>query len=268
MRLWRKSRLHGVVLAIAAGAGGYAALAYLLLPAFWTSYERARRPPGQPMVTHTAQGLPGDPLNIGLVGTRTEVVRAMAAAGWSAAAPITLRSSLEIIDSVLLDRPDPTAPVSALYYDGRPEDLAFEKEAGRSADRRHHLRLWEQKKPGADGRPLWLGAATFDAGLGLSRYTGAVTHRIAPDVDAERDRFVADLVGAGVVEVVDRLPGIGPVRRGRNGEGDPYFTDGDIRICRLRRVGEDRSEPVHGRDSGILQRARTALARAVARLWP
>lgn len=56
--------------------------------------------------------------------------------------PITLRSSLEISGSVLLDRPYPGAPVSPLYYDGRREELAFEKPVGNSADKRHHIRLW------------------------------------------------------------------------------------------------------------------------------
>ena len=39
------------------------------------------------------------------------------------------------------DRPDKDAPVSPLYYDGRVEDLAFEKPSGKSADRRHHVRF-------------------------------------------------------------------------------------------------------------------------------
>jgi hypothetical protein len=34
------------------------------------------------------------------------------------------------------------APVSPLYYQGKKEQLAFEKPDGRSADQRHHIRLW------------------------------------------------------------------------------------------------------------------------------
>ena len=41
-----------------------------------------------------------------------------------------------------------------------------------------------------------MGAATFDRGVGLSRYTRQVTHHIAPDVDAERDTLLADLAAA------------------------------------------------------------------------
>ena len=72
----------------------------------------------------------------------------MHAAAWYPADPITLRSSLEIIGSVVLDRPYRDAPGSKLFYLGRREDLAFEKLDGRSADRRHHVRIWEAIKSG------------------------------------------------------------------------------------------------------------------------
>ena len=57
------------------------------------------------MVTRTAQGIPGDPLNVGLIGDNSDVLCAMHAAGWYPADRITLNSSIEIIGSVLLDRP-------------------------------------------------------------------------------------------------------------------------------------------------------------------
>ena len=114
--------------------------------------------PTLPMVTHTAQGIPGDPINVGLVGNDKDVLCAMQAAGWYPADPVTLRSSIEIAGSVLLDRPYRDAPVSNLYYLGRREDLAFEKPDGRSADHRHHVRFWKALDEGEEKRPVWLGA--------------------------------------------------------------------------------------------------------------
>jgi hypothetical protein len=73
------------------------------------------------MVSQTRQGIPGDPLNVGLVGNRADIVSAMHAAGWYPADAITLRTSAEIIGSVLLDRPYRDAPVSNLFYDGLKE---------------------------------------------------------------------------------------------------------------------------------------------------
>src|SRR6058998_1238994 len=99
--------------------GGYGLLAHLVLPGFSTHYEHQRGLADMPMVTRTAQGIPGDPMNVGLVGDKADVVCAMHAAGWYPADPITLKSSIEIVGSVLLDRPYKDAPVSNLYYLGR-----------------------------------------------------------------------------------------------------------------------------------------------------
>jgi hypothetical protein len=213
--------------------GLYFLLAYIALPQFWRHYEHQHVLAGAPMVTHTATGIPGDPLNVGLVGSRADVLCAMNAAGWYPADPITLRSSIEIVGSVLLDRPYRDAPVSHLYYDKRRQDLAFEKSAGTSADRRHHVRLWRVLEHGDEGRTVWLGAVTFDRGVGFSHDDARVTHHIAPDIDAERDLLTADLRAAKVVTTIYEIAGIGPTLNGRNGEGDLYYTDGDIKISVL-----------------------------------
>jgi len=123
--------------------------------------------------------------------------------------------------------------VSNLFYDGRREDFAFEKPEGSSADRRHHVRFWQVLERGDEGRPVWLGAVTFDRGVGLSHYTGQVTHHIAPNIDDERDRLTEDLKTAKVVEAIYEVSGIGPTLIGRNGEDDQYYTDGEVEISRL-----------------------------------
>ena len=211
----------------------YGAIAYVLLPSFWRHYEHQKKLDGMPMVTVTAQGIPADPINVGQVGSSSDILCAMREAGWFPADPITLRSSLEISGSVLLDRPYPEAPVSPLFYDGRREDLAFEKPVGKSADQRHHIRLWMVLKDGEEKRPVWLGAVTFDRSVGFSHYTGAITHHIAPDVDAERQLIKTDLQAAGMIEARYTVAGVGPTLRGRNGGGDLYYTDGEVWMLRL-----------------------------------
>jgi len=211
----------------------YAALAYLALPALWTHYEHQKDLAGLPMVTHTAQGIPGDPINVGLVGDEKDVLCAMQAAGWFPADPVTFRSSIEIAGSVLLDRPYRDAPISKLVYLGRGEDLAFEKPDGKSADHRHHVRFWKVLDQGEEARPVWLGAVTFDRSVGVSHYTGAITHHIGADIDAERKLLAADLEAAGLADAKYQVTGIGPTMDGRNGGGDPYYTDGEVWILRL-----------------------------------
>lgn len=211
----------------------YLLLAYLVLPSLWRHYEHQKKLDGLPMVTATAQGIPGDPINVGIVGSAKDILCAMRAAGWYAADPVTWKSSIEISGSVLLDQPYPRAPVSPLFYAGRSEDLAFEKPVRKSADQRHHIRLWMVLKDGEEGRPVWLGAATFDRSVGLSRYTGAITHHIAPDIDLDRDLIETSLQAAGMITARYQVMGIGPTLLGRNGGGDSYFTDGEVWVLRL-----------------------------------
>ncbi len=208
----------------------YAAVAYLLVPAIWSHYDHEPGLRELKSRTATKEGIPGDPLNVGMVGTHAELIAAMRTVGWSPADPITFTTSIEITGSVLFDRPDPYAPVSNRFYDGRRQDFAFEKQVGGSADQRHHVRFWRVLEAGQEGRPVWLGAATFDRGVGFSHYTGQITHHIKADVDTERDTLVADLSRAGLISRVFRVSGIGPTLRARNGGGDLFYTDGDILV--------------------------------------
>jgi hypothetical protein len=241
----RAAARRGIV-AFAILAACYASVAYGLAPAWWRHYERQSALADKAMTTRTALGIPGDALNVGLEGRSDEVLCTMRAAGWRPADPITFRSSFRIADSVLLRRAYLTAPVSDLYYDGRRQDLAFEKAAGVSPKERHHVRFWLVLAKGDSGEPLWLGSATFDRSVGVSHFTGQVTHHVAPDIDAERDFLTADLAAAGIVAAAYWVSGVGPTVFGRNGGGDRYFTDGEIAFSRLSENCESRpgSTPV------------------------
>jgi hypothetical protein len=215
-------------------AAGYIGIAYLVAPELWTLRNFRHGPVADEMVTRTPQGIAGDPINVGLVGTKAEVIHSFGAAKWDAADAVTLRTAVEIGESVVFDHPYPDAPVSRLLFEGRPQDLAFEKPVGNSADRRHHVRLWQTAVTGDDGRPLWLGSASFDRGVGLSHDTGAITHHIGPNIDAERNLLMTNLSDAGMLVSTSEIEGIGATNLGRNGGGDPYFTDGKVLIGLLR----------------------------------
>jgi hypothetical protein len=228
----RRTRFRLTAAFILAATAAWAGAAYLALPEFWTLRERHRPRPA--MLTTTPQGIPGDPINVGVVGTLDELVLAFAEAGWRKAEALGFRSDIGIGESVVFDRPDPEAPVSTLIFQGRRQDLAFEKPVGTSADRRHHVRFWLAEGQGIGGRPLWLGAASFDKGVGFSRDTGQITHHVDADLDAERDLVIDDLGAAGLLSSTSLMDGIGPTDDGRNGGGDRYFTDGKILVGTLR----------------------------------
>lgn len=216
---------------LACGVLLYVVMAYLIIPALWRHYE-SRHPQLDdfPRITHTHSGIPGDPLNVALIGTESELKRILLRAGWHPADPLTLRSCLEIAAASVLKRSYVDAPVSNLYLWGRKEDLAFEKPVGNNPRQRHHVRFWRSEVLDPDGRPVWVGSATFDRQVGLSHTTGQITHHIAPDIDSERNLLLHDLQQTGNLAEVYPVVGFQTVLEGRNGGGDPWHTDGDLSV--------------------------------------
>ncbi len=213
----------------------YVLAAYLIVPMLW-KVDESHHPAleNAPTITHTGAGIPGDPLNIAIVGDEKQLVTAMLKAGWHPADPITLRSSERIAVDTILHRESADAPVSDLYLFDRKQDLAFEMPVGDDPKKRHHVRFWKAPGVDPDGRPLWLGSATYDERVGLSHTTGEVTHHIGPDVDADRDLIVKDLTDEGVVDHTAWLDHWQPKLSGKNGGGDPWHTDGRLAIVVLR----------------------------------
>lgn len=219
------------------------ALGYLL--AVHLKLRRASRPgraasasvsPAEvPLTTFLRNGRTGDPINLQIVGTDGQLSAAFALAGWYRADEIDLVTSLRISIDALLNRAYSTAPVSNLYLYGRKEDLAFER-PGSSVRQRDHARFWKTEIPGSDGRSTWVGSATKDIKVELSKTNFLPTHGIAPDIDDERDLVVAELAQTGWVVAETAHPGFGKETLGTNGGGDPYVTDGQVAILKLANV--------------------------------
>jgi hypothetical protein len=208
--------------------------AYLALPLAWRGWSRTHPAlEDAPRITRTANGIHGDPLNLALVGSEDAIATAMLGAGWRPADPITLRTTLHLSRATLLKHPYEEAPVSNLYLWGRKQDLAFQHPARKDPSQRHHVRFWCSAELDDAGRPLWVGAATFDRSVGLSHTTGQITHHIAPDVDTERDKLLADLEAAGHIEEIRWIDEFHTLLTGRNGGGDPFHTDGRLPLALL-----------------------------------
>jgi len=203
------------------------ALAYLLLPDWWQ--HRDRQHPalsGAPTLTSSPAGLPGDPLNLFIIASESELTAALLKTGWYPADPVTLGTSLRITEDAILRRPYTEAPVSDLLLFGRRQDLAFEKPFGHDPRERHHVRFWLAPRQDSQGRAAWWGAATFDTSVGLSHTTGEITHHISSNVDAERDLFLQDLKTGGFTSISYR-PDFQKFA-GKNGGGDPWTSDGRL----------------------------------------
>jgi hypothetical protein len=212
----------------------YLASAYVIVPAAWRRFT-ARHPAleGVPKFTRTGDGIPGDPLNVALIGTKAEITMLLVKAGWQPADPITWKSSTRIAASTLLKKSYDKAPVSNLYLWGRKQDLAFQY-AMKNPSQRHHVRFWRSEEVDEENRPLWVGAATFDTKVGFSHTTGQITHHIDKDIDKERDKLLKDLEATGLLAEVTWLENFHEQLQGRNGGGDPYHTDGHLAVCLIR----------------------------------
>lgn len=207
----------------------YVTAAYLLAPLWWNRYERRHPALDQlPNITQTSTHIPGDAINVAIVGTRAEMMQILVAARWYPADPLTLKSCLEIAEATVLKHPYETAPVSNLFLWGRKQDLAFEQPVHNNPRQRHHVRFWQSDKVDAQGRPLWAGAAIYDRGVELSHTTGQVTHRTDGNIDAEREYLFDDLRKTGRLAEESTVDDFHKKREGRNGGGDPWHTDGRL----------------------------------------
>ena len=202
-------------------------LAYAGLPRLWSHHEHKLMAARTQIVAYTSQDIPGDPVNLRVHGSAAAIACAFAHAGWPRAENVSLRTGLKIAASVLLDRAYPDAPVSPLYVKDRPQDLAFQHDEGKSADKRHHVRFW-QVSPND-----WLGAATFDRGVGLNLFTLQITHHIGAEVDRDRDLVAGVITASGGKPAGVMASGVTRDEWHRNGGGDRYRTDGEIKVFAL-----------------------------------
>jgi len=225
----------------------YAIGAYVILPYAVRMGLKFSQLRYVPSFTVAADGLPADPVNLALYGTKEQLRAAFTAIGWVEAEKLTLSSSWRMVKAFVLNRPYPTAPFSTLFLFGRGQDIGFQKAIGDSPRRRHHVRFWARSIGQAQDFDLasfwlntdippegasvpWVGAATKDTGFGLTKLTFQITHATDADTNVERDYVIGELRGASV---------IGPIAWENTGDRidgehvNRYITDGDVAIAAL-----------------------------------
>jgi hypothetical protein len=214
-------------------------VAYLALPRVHRVLTRLYLPGYFIGRTRTSDGLLGDPVNLALLGEEAQVHAALTRSGWTRADEVSLDSSLRIVTSTLSRRSYPEAPVSPLHLFDRQQDFAYQQEVAGNPAKRHHVRVWRCPEgwmlPGGYAVD-WLAAGTYDRSVGLSLMTFQVTHRIAADVDGERDHIVESLTAESPDASVSVIRNFSTGYHSRNGGGDRIITDGDLPVVDLRAV--------------------------------
>ena len=197
--------------------------AYVLIPALIRVIRILFPPRHLPLYCVTPDGFASDPLNIGVIGSKAELVAVMEAAGWFVADPHTLSYVVRQIYSALFNRPYATAPMSRLYLFGRKQDIGFEIPVEGTRGQRHHVRFWattydkgkpispatmhwqDRKIRAMGGDLLWIGAASRDTGFNFIRHNVQITHMIDPNTNKERQLIVDSLRAADRVQDVQQV---------------------------------------------------------------
>jgi hypothetical protein len=125
----------------------YALAAYVILPYVVRMGLKVLQHRHVPRYTITGDGLPGDPVNLALIGRLDALREGFAKAGWQEADPLSLSSAWRMAKTFVLKQPYPTAPFSTLFLFGRGQDIGFQKAIGDSARKRHHVRFWGLRSP-------------------------------------------------------------------------------------------------------------------------
>ena len=180
-----------------------------------------------PRVTDKSGMVLGDEVNIVILGTRHDVASAFFAAGWQFEAERSAINLLRGSASVVFKGTDTRVPFSPEYYEGRVQDLGFQR-TGINARLRHHIRLWQLDSDST----VWIGAANEDIGFKFDPLTLSATHRMDPDIDRERDVVTGDLQAGGCAQFLGLVALPGAVTSGHNTSNQAFVTDGKAALLR------------------------------------
>jgi hypothetical protein len=226
----------------------YAIAAYVILPRAVRMGLKIVQQKRVPRYALTGDGLPGDPVNLALIGTFQQLRSAFAAVGWSEADRLDVASSWRMVRAFVFNSPYPTAPFSTLYLFGRGQDIGFQKAIDNSPRKRHHVRFWalslaraedtlgtasfwlNTDRPPEEARVLWVGAGTRDTGLSLTRLTFQITHATDSDTNLERDHIMAELAKNRVIRDVASYRAGDHLAAERVNR---YITDGHVMLASL-----------------------------------
>jgi hypothetical protein len=203
---------------------------------YWTYCQRNKKPM--------------DPTNLVFIGSRDEIERGFAAAGWNGSLPTSASTRLEGLRAIMERRGYDDAPMTTLLLDGAEPDISRQKGLNTLA-KRDHLRIW--KRPDEwRGRTVWASAATKDVATTFSFQPFGFAHQIQNEIDLERDKVVTDLEFTGCVESVSYVERPDVLRSPEYEQRKGLVTDARVAIVEMNacdtaapapEVAEDNPQP-------------------------
>ena len=189
----------------------YVLTAYVMIPAAIRLVRIFKPAKHLPLYCVTPDGFASDPLNIGIMATRRQLITTMEDSGWHQSDRHSFKNIARVGFSILLGVEYKNAPVSSLYLFGRKQDLAFQIPIEGAGGNRHHVRFWattydskskltfngihwHNRQAHLKGDDLlWVGAASLDNGFGFIKHNLQITHMIDPDTNKERQVVIDQL---------------------------------------------------------------------------
>ena len=181
-------------------------------------------------------GNEGDLVNFVLVGSEKQVTEAFKAAGWVLPDKTNQQAVVSALIATLEKQAYVTVPMSTLYLFGRGQDFGYARaEAVKVIGERDHFRIWQTPFKGPKGEILWAGAGTHDIGIEKDqRKENAITHKIDPAVDGERDFIAATLQQEGLVKATGYFERPKQVKDTKTATGGEIKTDGRTLVIVLK----------------------------------
>jgi LssY C-terminus len=181
-------------------------------------------------------GNEGDLVNFVLVGSEKQVINAFKSAGWVLPDKTNQDAVVSALIATLQKQAYVTVPMSTLFLFGRGQDYGYARaEAVKVIGERDHFRIWQTPFKGPKGETLWAGAGTHDIGIEKDqRKENAITHKIDPAIDGERDFIAASLQQAGMVLATGYFDRPRQIKETKTATGGEIKTDGRTLVIVLK----------------------------------
>ncbi len=198
-------------------------------------------------------GNPGDMVNFLILGSEAAMQRVFTTAGWVKVDADVKDTVLHGLIGSLSKESYLTMPMSQLYLFGRPQDYGWaHAEPISVVASRNHLRIWKAPFT-VNGGTVWVGAATHDIGFERDQRNNGITHKIDPDIDAERDYVEKTLSSTGLVSQLMHFLPDNPMKEAKTATGGTFHSNGEVLILKLGESSKDLSASFANTFCNVLQ---------------
>jgi len=180
--------------------------------------------------SETLRGNNQEPMSFLIVAkTDDELINLFKKSEWHGADYFNRNSVARMVVAALLDQSYPTNVITPSFWNSKVHDFGFQKPSVKNTIKeRHHVRFWKTNIFTKDNRRLYVGTASYDTDI-----KWFVTHKIDPDIDAEREYLFKDLLKSGLIKNYQKLQFVKPAK-GKNFTGDDFYTDGKAYLIELK----------------------------------